>query len=113
MTDLGKVIQLRRFLAMTSYYRNFIYGFLMVLKPLTELNSKKVKFIRNARQSKAYAQLKQALCESRVFAKLDYTAPFVIYPDASSAGHPCTHALVCQVALLWISHCVSYQTVCN
>ena len=80
------VRQVRRFLGMASYYRNFIYGFSTVVKPLTELTSKNVKFVWESKHTEAFEKLKQALCESPVLAHPDYKVPFTIFTDASNVG---------------------------
>ena len=53
--------QLMRFLGMAGYYRRFCPNFAAVAKPLTELLSKKVKFVWSDRCDKAFEELKAML----------------------------------------------------
>ena len=69
------VRSLRRFLGMASYYRNFIYNFSSIAKPLTEFTFKKVKFVWTDVHDVAFNTLKQALCESPVLAHPNYNKP--------------------------------------
>ena len=53
--------QLMRFLGMASYYRRFCSNFATVIEPLTQLLSKKEKFIWSGRCEKAFKELKAML----------------------------------------------------
>ena len=53
--------QLMRFLGMASYYRRFCSNFASVIEPLTQLLSKKEKFIWSGRCEKAFKELKAML----------------------------------------------------
>ena len=53
--------QLMRFLGMAGYYRRFCPNFAAVAEPLTQLLSKKVKFVWSDRCDKAFEELKAML----------------------------------------------------
>ena len=80
------VRQLRRFLGMASYYRNFIQHFATTAKPLTELTSKKIKFDWTNKHQDAFDSLKASLCQAPVLTHPDYSKPFTIFSDASNVG---------------------------
>ena len=82
----SNVREVRRFLGMTSYYRNYIYGFAKIADPLTNLIGKGARFHWNDSCQKAFDKLKQMLCDSPVLTHPDYTKPFSIFTDASDVG---------------------------
>ena len=80
------VRELRRFLGMVSYYRNFIYQFSQIAVPLFALTSKTAKFIWTTDCQQAFDKLKDALCQAPVLAHPDLSSPFSIFTDASDVG---------------------------
>ena len=80
------VREVRRFLGMASYYRNFIYGFGQIAAPLSGLTGKNQRFHWNSGCQEAFIKLKNLLCEAPVLAHPDFKKPFAIFTDASDIG---------------------------
>ena len=55
------VKQVRFFLGMTGYYRQYIRGYAQIAQPLTELTKKRSRFAWNDQCQAAFVSLKQAL----------------------------------------------------
>ncbi len=65
--------ELRRFLGMAGYYRNFCKNFSDVVKPLTGSLRKDVSFVWSSNCQNAFDSLKMLLCSSPVLASPDFT----------------------------------------
>nr|GFB89010.1 hypothetical protein [Tanacetum cinerariifolium] len=59
---------IRQFLGLAGYYRRFIEGFSKIIKPMTKLTQKKVKFEWGDKQEAAFQLLKQKLCSAPILA---------------------------------------------
>nr|GFB89706.1 putative reverse transcriptase domain-containing protein [Tanacetum cinerariifolium] len=59
---------IRQFLGLAGYYRRFIEGFSKIVKPMTKLTQKKVKFEWGDKQEAAFQLLKQKLCSAPILA---------------------------------------------
>ena len=77
---------LMRFLGMAGYYRKFCENFSDVVAPLTNLLSKKNKFIWTDACSQAFEHVKIMLASEQVLKAPDFTNPFKLYVDASDVG---------------------------
>ena len=80
------VREIRRFLGMTSYYRNFIERFAHHANPLTSLVGKNARYHWSAECQGAFEHLKDALCKAPVLSHPDMSQPFAIFTDASDVG---------------------------
>ncbi len=80
------VREVRRFIGMVSYYRNFIYQFAKVASPITALTKKENKFTWTKECQEAFDSLKKALCEAPVLAHPDPNTTYSIFTDASDVG---------------------------
>ena len=92
----------RSFLGFTGHYRRFIQNFARIARPLNNLlighgtfkkikgkkrpNIKKVSFIWEDAQQKAFDTLKEKFTNPSILAYADYHLPFKLHTDASSTG---------------------------
>ena len=76
----------RALLGMASYYRSFVPDFSRRAQPLTELTKKNVPFQWGPAQQASFEDLKTALTNEPVLALPDFTKPFILMTDGSSAG---------------------------
>lgn len=95
------VTQLRRFIGFAGYYRRFVENFSKIAHPLYSLleghgtndtkqrkkkAKKKTPWTWGIDQDAAFQTLIDKLVSAPVLAYADYTKPFVVHTDASSAG---------------------------
>ena len=78
--------ELARFLGMAGYYRNFCLNFSDIAAPLTNLLSKKVKFVWTDDCQMAFDKVKLLLQKSPVLKSPDYEKPFKLIIDSSDVG---------------------------
>ncbi|XP_077541014.1 uncharacterized protein LOC144153239 [Haemaphysalis longicornis] len=80
--------QVRAFLGLSGYYRDFIPGYATVAAPLTDLTKKlapnTVKW--GDREQRSFEELKRILSEAPVLQVVDFDQPFVLRTDASDQG---------------------------
>ena len=77
--------QLKGFLGLTGYYRNFVKSYGRIATPLKTL-LKKDSFSWTSKTTKAFEHLKEAMCLAPVFTTLDFTKPFILKCDALGNG---------------------------
>ena len=80
------VKQLRSFLGLASYYRQFILGFSKVANPLFALTKKDVSYVWSEECQKAFDKLKGCLTKAPVLVYPDFTEHFILETDASGLG---------------------------
>ena len=97
--------ELARFLGMAGYYRNFCLNFSEIAAPLTNLLSKKVKFVWTDDCQMAFDKVKLLLQKSPVLKSPDYEKPFKLIIDSSDVG---TGSMLVQEASDGLDHPVSY-----
>ncbi|GJV13799.1 putative reverse transcriptase domain-containing protein [Tanacetum coccineum] len=78
--------EIRQFLGLASYYRRFIKGFSKIVKSMTKLTQKGVKFDWGDTQEAAFQLLKQKLCSAPILALPGGSKDFIAYYDASKKG---------------------------
>ncbi|GJT52324.1 putative reverse transcriptase domain-containing protein [Tanacetum coccineum] len=78
--------EIRQFLGLTGYYRRFIKGFSKIVKSMTKLTQKGVKFYWGDKQEAAFQLLKQKLCSAPILALPEGSKDFIAYCDASNKG---------------------------
>ena len=93
--------ELARFLCMAGYYRNFSE----IAAPLSNLLSKKVKFVWTDDCQLAFDKVKLLLQKSPVLKSPDYEKPFKLIIDSSDVG---TGSVLVQEASDGLDHAVSY-----
>ena len=79
-------IQLMRFLCMAGYYRKFCDNFSVIAEPLTNLLSKRTKFIWTNDCQKAFDILKAILKNEPVLIAPNFAKEFKLAVDASDTG---------------------------
>ncbi|GJX96881.1 putative reverse transcriptase domain-containing protein [Tanacetum coccineum] len=80
---LGHVIDSQ---GLTGYYQRFIEGFSMIVKPMTQLTQKKVKFDWSDKAETAFQLIKQKLCSVPILALPKGSEDFIAYCNASIKG---------------------------
>uniref|UniRef100_K7F199 ribonuclease H n=1 Tax=Pelodiscus sinensis TaxID=13735 RepID=K7F199_PELSI len=80
--------QVRQFLGLAGYYRQFIEHFASVAAPLTDMtrNSKPQRVVWGPREAQAFETLRRALITEPVLRQPDFEKPFVVQTDASEVG---------------------------
>ncbi|GJZ92190.1 putative reverse transcriptase domain-containing protein [Tanacetum coccineum] len=78
--------KIRQYLGLVYYYRRFIKGFFKIVKSITKLTQKKVKFDWGDKQESTFQLLKQKLCSAPILALPEGTENFIGYYDASHKG---------------------------
>lgn len=78
--------EVRSFLGLASYYKNFVEGFGEAARPLYELTRKNVPFVWDERRCQAFETLKARLCSAPVLAAPTIEGDFVLDVDASTFG---------------------------
>nr|GFA62136.1 putative reverse transcriptase domain-containing protein [Tanacetum cinerariifolium] len=78
--------EIRQFLGLAGYYRRFIEGFSKIVKSMTKLIQKAIKFDWGEKELNAFQLIKQKLCSVPILALLEGSEDFVVYCDASHKG---------------------------
>ncbi|GJY80019.1 putative reverse transcriptase domain-containing protein [Tanacetum coccineum] len=78
--------EIRQFLGLASYYRRFIKGFSKIVKSMTKLTQKGIKFDWGEKEENAFQLIKQKLCSAPILALPEGSEDFVVYCDASHKG---------------------------
>jgi hypothetical protein len=78
--------ELKRFLGLVGFYRQFIEGFSKIAFPLNYLLSPKHLWNWTIRQQKAFDEIKRRVTTAPVLAYPDMTKRFSLYTDASYLG---------------------------
>ena len=80
------VEQLRRFLGMAGYYREYIEGYSCIVSPLVQLTKKGEPFAWSILCSQAFEKVKGLLVKAPILAYPDFDNEFVLTTDASNIG---------------------------
>ncbi|XP_068319946.1 uncharacterized protein [Pyrus communis] len=83
------VIEVRSFLGLAGYYRQFVKNFFVIALPLTRLTRKDVKFEWDDNCEQSFQQLKYCLTHVPVLALPNDSGNFKVYSDASLNGLRC------------------------
>nr|GEV50482.1 hypothetical protein [Tanacetum cinerariifolium] len=71
---------------LAGYYQRFIEGFLKIVKSMTKLTQKGVKFDWGEKEENAFQLIKKKLCSASILALPKGSEDFVVYCDASHKG---------------------------
>ena len=77
---------IRSFLGMAGYYRQYIPNFSAIAKPLSNLLKKNTPFLWSDECEKAFIELKNRLSSAPVLTYPNFESPFFIETDASNQG---------------------------
>ncbi|XP_052733512.1 uncharacterized protein LOC128196492 [Vigna angularis] len=83
------VTEVRSFVGLAGYYRQFIEGFSKIVAPLTYLTRKDQPFAWTDRCEESFQELKRKLTSAPVLIIPDTAKPFEVYCDASYQGLGC------------------------
>ena len=78
--------EVRSFLGLVGYYRNFVEGFSKIAAPLTKLTRKDVKYDWVDACQQSFEELKDRLTSAPVLALPNGRDGFVVYSDAYKQG---------------------------
>ena len=76
----------RSFLGLASYYREFIRGFSQFAKPFTELTKGSIKWQWGDREERSFLALQVALATAPVLGLPDFSKQFLVTSDASDVA---------------------------
>ena len=80
------VSELRSFLGLATYFRNFVLAFSVLAGPLHKLTGKDVPFVWSPECESAFQGLKHVLTHAPVLAMPNFSKPFEMVSDASRKG---------------------------
>jgi len=80
------ITEVRSFLGMVGYYRNFIEDYASISSPLCKLLKKNTPFVWTKLHTNSFNQLKDALSRAPILSYPRYDRPFIIRSDASYQG---------------------------
>jgi hypothetical protein len=80
------VTQIRSFIGLAEYYRQFSLNFSKIDKPTTQLLKKEAKFKWSLQYEEVFLTLKKLLTTAPVLAQPDIEKSFDVYCDASGMG---------------------------
>ncbi len=80
------VTDVRSFLGLTGYYRNYVRGYSQLAVPLFELTRKDVAFVWDLGCQRAFDALKEALVPTPILIRPDFKKPFCLDVDWSPKG---------------------------
>ena len=83
------VFEIRNFLGLAGYYRQFVKDFSRLASPLTRLTQKGVKFVWSETCEKSFQELKVRLTTASVLIIPERGLGYAVYCDASREGLGC------------------------
>ena len=78
--------EVRSFLGLASYYKQYVKGFAAIASPLQALMKKEVVFHWTTECHEGFTKLKHLLMMAPITAFPDFNLPFQLYTDASTLG---------------------------
>ena len=89
--------EVRSFLGLAGYYRRYVKNFSAIADSLHALTRKDAIFLWSANCQDHFDHLKILLTASPITAFPDFSQPFWLYTDSSTAGLGAILALVCEM----------------
>ncbi|XP_073121684.1 uncharacterized protein [Henckelia pumila] len=83
------VPEIRSFMGLAGYYRQFIAGFSSIAKPITQLTQKHTPFVWTHECEASFVELKKRWTSAPVLSIPSGTGGFTVYSDASHKGLGC------------------------
>ncbi len=83
---LKNTTELRRFLRMTQYYRQYINSYANVVRLLYDMLKEEGPAVWKQAQQEAFDIIKNKLATESIRAHLNFNKPFKLYIDASNTG---------------------------
>lgn len=83
------LFEVRSFIGLAGYYRQFIKGFSSIASPMTRLTRKDVPFQWSASCEASFMKLKELLTLAPILTLLVEGGDFTVYCDASGVGVGC------------------------
>ena len=84
--------EVRGFLGLTSYLRNYVPHLAEISEPLTRLTRKDQPYVWAEEQQLAFQEVKEAVCDAISLAAPKGRGPFLLITDASDIGLGCVFA---------------------
>ena len=85
--ELPKSVKdLRSFVQLVNYYRNYIKNFAKIAAPLYNLMKKDTDYVMGEEEIDAFNQLRNALISDQILKRPDWNLPFILQTDASIKG---------------------------
>lgn len=81
-----KILEVRSFMGLASYYRRFVEGFSKIENPITSLQRKGKRFVWTEQSDKAFQILKGKLTSRPILKVPDLNGNFTVITDASNEG---------------------------
>ena len=78
--------EIRSFLGLAGYYRQFIQDFSILAAPVTQLTRKKIPFVWTDDYERSFLTLKEKLTTASVLTLPSGLDGYVVYTDASHQG---------------------------
>jgi hypothetical protein len=78
--------EVRRFMGLVGYYRRFVEGFSKIVKPITTLQRKGVRYEWTEECDSAFIELKRLLTSAPILRGSDMEKDFIVCTDASKQG---------------------------
>lgn len=80
------ITELRSFLGLCNYYRNFIHNFADKMSPLYNITKSNMHFQWLDQHDNVFKQIKEELTREPILRHPDFNFPFIIQTDASNVG---------------------------
>ena len=78
--------EVRRFMGIVGYYQRFVEGFSKIVRPITTLQRKGVRYEWTEECDSAFIELKRLLTSAPILRVPDMEKDFTVYTDASKQG---------------------------